>query len=230
MSTDQPIQFDRRRWLSTVMTAASMALIPTGCAQLHRRKNREAKQEDSEAACTNAALRIQRRFFVSSQGPLGVNGEAGGFAREIVAAMNTIPGCSAILLPLNFPIDPPPGMPPGPSPQLLRYIEAAGPSPAVDELLVVHVTDVAPFRPMRISAVLERRSIGDGTTLSRDHKTWNAPLDMDPLSPNGFNRFLLNHPPPMGVVENHELNRLSPQTFQRGVAEQVATEIARSPL
>lgn len=220
--------FTRRHWcFSVVGLAISGGLMP-GCA-LHRWKRREDHTRE-EAACADGVPQIQRRFFVSSQGRLGINGEAGSFAREIAAAVNAIPGCSAVLLPLDFPIDSPPDLPPGPSRQLLQFIERTGPSPAIDELLLVHVTDVVAFRPMRISAVIERRSIGDGMTLSREHRTWNAPLDMDPLSPNPINRFLLNHPVPMGVAENHELNRVSPQTFQRTVAEQVAQQLSRAPL
>lgn len=183
-----------------------------------------------EAACAGGMQQIQRRFFVSSQGRIGVNGEAGSLARELTAALNATANCSAIMLPLDFPIDPAPGSPPGSSPQLLRFIESAGPSPAIDELLVVYVTDIIPFRPMRISAVLERRSIAEGIVLHRDQRTWNAPLDMDPLSPSPLNRMLLNRPPPMGLVEKHELNRLSPLTFQRDVAAKVAQELAIAPL
>jgi len=212
-----------------ILLAGALGLFCNwGCAA-HRGEH-QPDQQIMEAACAGGMQQIQRRFFVSSQGRIGVNGEAGSLARELTAALNATANCSAIMLPLDFPIDPAPGSPPGSSPQLLRFIESAGPSPAIDELLVVYVTDIIPFRPMRISAVLERRSIAEGIVLHRDQRTWNAPLDMDPLSPSPLNRMLLNRPPPMGLVEKHELNRLSPLTFQRDVAAKVAQELAIAPL
>lgn len=212
--------------LSTAMPLLMLGalLLQQGCF-LHR-----AKKAEQEAECSAGEVRIPRRFFVSPQGQLGINGEPGSFAREIVASLNAQPGCSAILLPIDFPIDSPPGQPPGPSQELQAFITSAGLSPAIDELLIVYVTDVVPFRPMRLSAILERRSIADGMVISRDHRTWNAPIDLDPTGPSAANRKLLNGPPPAGIAEIHELTRLSPKTFQHGVANEVALELVTSPL
>lgn len=212
--------------LSTTMPVLVLGtlLVQQGCF-LHR-----AKKAEKEAQCSANEVRIPRRFFVSPQGQLGINGEPGSFAREIVASLNAMPGCSAILLPLDFPIDSRPEQGMGPSPELQAFIASAGPSPAIDELLIVYVTDVVPFRPMRLSAILERRSIADGMVISRDHRTWNAPIDLDPTGPSAANRKLLNRPPPAGIAEIQELTRLSPKTFQHGVANEVALELVSSPL
>lgn len=220
----------KKRFLLSVLSAWTplflfgAVLVLQGCL-LHR-----AKKAEREAQCSPDELRIQRRFFVSPQGQLGINGEPGSFAREIVAALNALPYCSAILMPIDFPIDPPPGHPPGPSQELQAFVASAGSSPAIDELLIVYVTDVVPFRPMRLSAILERRSLVDGMVISRDHRTWNAPIDLDPTGPSAANRKLLNHPPPAGIAEIHELSRLSPRTFQHGIATELALELANSPL
>jgi len=215
--------------LPILLGLTGMIAVFSSCAA--HRGQKDASRGHDEVSCTNGtSLPIQRRFFVSSQGRLGINGEPGSFARELTASLNATPNCTAIMLPLDFPLHATPESGSGMSPQLARWVEMAGPSPAVDELLIVSVTDVVPFRPMRIGAVLECRSLADGTVLWREQRTWNAPLDMDPISPSPINRVLLNRPPPLGVVEKHELNRLSPQTFQRSVAEKVAAELALSPL
>lgn len=224
MGSDRP-----KNRLHVASALAGLLLLLTSCAS-HRGAHDNQSTRD-EVPCANGGVpQIQRRFFVSAQGRMGVNGEPGSFARELAAALNATPNCTAILLPVDFPIHAPPEAGSPFPPPLARWIEMAGPSPAIDELLIVSVTDIVPFRPMRISAVLERHSLSDGTVIWRDQRTWNAPLDMDPLSPNPINRMILNRPPPLGVVEKHELNRLSPVTFQHTVAEQLATELAASPL
>jgi len=220
--------FSGRHLQKSLLLLSLAAIELHGCSHLPRHKARKAEEE--AAQCLAAQQQIARRFFISSQGRMGVNGQAGSFARELTASINAIPNCTAIMLPLDFPVDAPPGQEPGPSPQLLQFIHSAGPSDAIDEVLIVHVTDVVDFRPMRISAVLERRTVGDGVVIARDHRTWNAPVDNQPLSPSRLNRFILNHPPAAAVVEQMELSRLSPQTFQRTVAEGLAQELSVSPL
>jgi len=218
----------RRMLLPAAIGLGGLCLFPAGCLHLHGKH--KASQEAAETPCATGIPQIQRRFFVASQGRLGINAEAGSFARELSAAINATPNCTAVLLPLDCPILAHPSTGPGFSPQLMHCVEMAGPSPAVDELLIVAVTDVVAFRPMRIGAILERRSLADGAVIWHDQRTWNAPLDMDPISPNPINRMILNRPPPLGVVEKHELDRLSPQTFQRSVVEKLAAELAASPL
>lgn len=217
----------RRHFLAMLTGMALTGGAVPGCAahRWHRRKKGKAGGE-----CADGETAIPRRFFVSPQGPTGINGVAGSLGREVAAALNTQPKCSAVLLPVDFPIDAPPDAPPGPSGQLLHFIESIGPSSAIDELLIVFTTEVVAFRPMRISAILERRSIQDGTTMSREHRTWNAPQDVQPLSPSPVNRLILNHPLPLDVTENQELSRLSPLTFQQKVAVDIARELSSSPI
>jgi hypothetical protein len=179
-------------------------------------------------SCPEDGVPIPRRFYVLARGPIGVVGPPQGFVMEVLAALNCRPGCNAILLPPDAPLDPLPGTA-GPPMALLQLPERLESDPALEELVLIDVVEFQPFRPMRISAVIERRNISDGTTLSRDHRTWNAPQDLEPLSPSKFNRYILNHPQPLGTVEQQELSRLSPQAFYRNVAYRLAGDLVASP-
>jgi|GEM_PF-2261072 len=180
-------------------------------------------------SCPEDGVPIPRRFYVVARGPIGVVGPPQGFVVEVLAALNCRPGCSAILLPPDAPLNPLPGTA-GPPMALLQLPERLPSDPSLEELVLIDVVEFQPFRPMRISAVIERRSISDGTTLSRDHRTWNAPQDLEPLSPSKFNRYILNHPQPLGTVEQQELSRLSPQAFYRNVAYRLAGDLVASPI
>jgi hypothetical protein len=175
---------------------------------------------------TPAAPTVKRRMLVVSRSPQDfVVGPHLDFAQELVAALNTSGGFEAILAPPEMPIPcPGEGEPPAITP-------AGGPVAGVDydEILVVEVTEIRPYPPLRLSAVLERRAAADGQILSRSYRTWNGPVDMQPLYPHPFTRKALWHPAPLGEVEQNELSRLSPHTFFRNVAADVVREIAGSP-
>jgi hypothetical protein len=203
-------------------------VLACGCRGVHSWKHEPAPAAD-DAACATHPIAIKRRIYVITRGPVGVVGAPQGFGVEVVAALNVLPSCNAILVPPDTPIDPPQA-PPGSLPPSLMMIDGPSPTSEIDEILVITVTEMLPFRPMRLSAVIERRLASDNLIISREHRTWNAPVDEDPPGPNPLNRFMLNHPPPPGVIQQHELSRLSPRAFYRNVAVDIGQGFASGPI
>jgi hypothetical protein len=202
-------------------------LFAAGCQGIHFGRT-AAVPPAEDAACAANPIAIKRRIYVITRGPVGVVGAPQGFGVEVVAALNVLPTCNAVLVPPGTPIDPPQA-PQGALPPALMMIDGPSPTSEIDEILVITVTEMLPFRPMRLSAVIERRLASDNVIISREHRTWNAPVDEDPPGPNPLNRFMLNHPPPPGVIQQHELSRLSPRAFYRNVAVDIGQGFAAGP-
>ncbi|HWL09035.1 MAG TPA: hypothetical protein VNQ76_11540 [Planctomicrobium sp.] len=214
--------------LGLISLTVPVLAFETGCHALGLKRSKS--DEEEAVACLNAASSIPRRIYIattSSQQRI-VGGVEHQFVLEVVAALNSIPNCNAILLPPYYPLEALAG-PEGMRPGLSEIQDAYDPDTALEEILLIDVIEMLPYRPMRLRAVLERRHISDGTLISRDHRTWNAPTDNIPLAPGKLNRFLLNRPQPLGHVEAEEMSRLSPQTFMRDVANQVAAELMVTP-
>jgi hypothetical protein len=228
--SDHSVSKQMRSRRSALASLAAAALISPllGCRAFHRWRHRhDPVVEDSQ--CVDATASVKRRVYVICRGPASLAGPPSGFGPEVVAALNALPGFNAILLPPNAPLEPPPNDPNGPPLAVMMLPDGPSPTGAIDEILLIEINEMQPFRPMRLCAVLERRSAADGVVLSREHRAWNAPADMEPLYPSHFNRMILNHPPSLGEVEQHELSRLSPVTFFRNVAGDVAREMATRP-
>ncbi|SFI36933.1 hypothetical protein [Planctomicrobium piriforme] len=225
--------FKNHRRLSSFRRTAAIAgcaLLLSGqpgCHHLAFWKHGHAEKE-AEDACKCPQFAVPHRIYVVAHGPIGVAGPPQGFVVEVVAALNSIPNCNAILLPPNAPLEPLPGTP-GPPAAILQLPDGLDPNPVIEQLLIIDIVEIQQFRPMRLSAVLERRTVADGMVISRDHRTWNAPIDIEPQGPSKFSRFILNHPPPLDITEQHELSRLSPQTFYRNIAQQLAGELVAVP-
>ncbi|WP_437187512.1 hypothetical protein SH668x_000909 [Planctomicrobium sp. SH668] len=209
---------------SFVFAMLIVSLNLPGCSLKNPRTQEcEKVQVGGRSGIEEAA--VPRRYFVQAASPLSINGAPGDFAYEIVAALNTEENCSAYLLPPGMSL----GTPDSLSQEFQDWKMHLGADVTIDEILIVNVTDVVPFRPMRLSAFIERRSADSGFSISTLHRTWNAPIDDEPLDPHPFNRKVLQRPPPLGLVQHHELSRLSPKTFQRNVATQIGSELAQLP-
>jgi len=215
----------RRRLLQRLFSGwIGVAGLLAGCQGLHRRQDNSSSEDG--AVCLKSGSAIPRRIYVATTAPhqMIVGGIEHQFVLEVIAALNSLPNCNAILLPPHFSLESLTG-PEGMRPGMSEIPDVYSPDSALEELLLIDVVEMIPYRPMRLRAVLERRLLADGMVISREHRTWNAPEDQEPMFPNPFNRFILNHPQPLAQVEAQELARLSPQTFMRDVARQVATEL-----
>lgn len=221
----------RTRWHRRAgICLCTMALgLHPGCRAVHHWKHRHDPPTAEDQTCVSSLPAIQRRFYVIARGPSGTAGPPFGLGAEVVAAINALPNCDAVLLPPDVRPGPPGPLPPGEAEAFRPLPDGPPPPPTVDEVLIIEITESQPFRPMRLSALVERRSPSDGMVIAREHRTWTAPLDTEPLAPHSFNHLILNHPPPLGVVEQHELARLSPRTFHQRVAQELAAELAISP-
>lgn len=217
-----------RRRAGIWLCAMTLGLHP-GCRAVHHWKHRHDPPVTEDQTCVSSLPAIQRRFYVIARGPSGTAGPPFGLGAEVVAAINALPNCDAVLLPPEARPGLPGPLPSGGQESFPPLPDGPPPPPTVDEVLIIEITESQPFRPMRLSALVERRSPADGMVIAREHRTWTAPVDTEPLAPHAFNRLILNHPPPLGVVEQHELARLSPRAFHQQVAQELAAELAISP-
>lgn len=230
---------------------ASISVLASGCQQFWGR--RKSAPTNAQESCTHQKFEgavIPRRFFIASRNgdrgygrggqsgsggemtaPLnfGVTGSPNPFLVEVLAAFNSKPNCNAVPIPQHvlYQLEGDGGE--GTITSLQTQPDRFDPNPSLEELLVIDVVEVQPYRPMRLSAIVERRHVADGSLISRKHRTWNAPKDDEPQGPNPLNRILLNHPPPLYEVEEKELGRLSPIAFYRNVAQELVEDVLTSP-
>lgn len=212
----------RSLWLLALLVAASLL---SGCRWLPRWGREEC---DSECACAVTVAPPPRRIYIITPG-LPPPGAQPGLVPELIAALNAQPQCQAVPIPVELL---PPPLPDGEidfAAACRNHPEGMSLTAELDEVLIIHVLEVQPFRPMRVTARIERRMAFDGSLISQAHRTWVAPPDLEPLAPNPVNRHILRHPPPLGAVAQHELSRLSPRTFYGNIAAELALEIARPP-
>ncbi|WP_437192250.1 hypothetical protein [Planctomicrobium sp. SH527] len=230
---------------------ATIAVLTSGCQQIWRRK--KSTTQTAGESCSHEKFNgteIPRRFFVASRngdrgrGPgmqsggsmemsaplnFGVTGSPNPFLVEVLAAFNSRPNCNAIPIPPHVLYQFDGEGTEGAVMSLQTHPDRFDPNPSFEEVLVIDVVEVQPYRPMRLSAIVERRNVADGSLISRKHQTWNAPKDDEPQGPNPLNRILLNHPPPLHEVEDKELGRLSPIAFYRNVAKELVDGVLASP-
>lgn len=184
-----------------------------------------------EVPCAGqVAPAIPRRYFIEERRPLAPGAVTHPFVHELTGALNLHPGCQGYLIPWEQPLLmagqgtgwQPPAVP-------LSACEA-GAIPAIDQYLLVEVTEVVPYRPMRLSAVLELRSAANGFIPLVQHRSWEGGVDAEPLHPKHYDTRLFEHPEPMFLMENRELGRLSPRVFFQQVARLAAAELCAAPL
>ncbi len=224
-----PQSTSRRGMLIRLISGSIVAFGGQFGCQAFRRQSEKAA--DDGVVCLVNPSAIPRRFFIAATSAHQriIGGIENQFVKEVIAALNSISNCNAILLPPHFSLEALSG-PDGVRPEMSGLVDVYSPDAALEELLLIHVVEMIPYRPMRLSAVLERRHVSDGTLISRDHRTWNAPTDDQPLAPNKFTRFILNHPQPLSQVEAEEMGRLSPLTFMKDVAREIAIELMATPV
>ncbi len=218
----------RRGLLQQLAFGGLLCLLPqTGC---HGILSRKEKCPVTECPPGEVIVPTPRRVFVLETTPPErcIGGAPHQFVLEVVAALNQHPGCNAILLPPTVNLEEMIRMKSGASEGEMRV--PMEPDSALEEILLINVLEVLPFRPMRLQAIIERRHLFDGTLISRNTRTWNAPADCEPQGPSKFNRFRLWHPPPLAAIESKEMDRLSPHTFMKNIANEIAVEIVARPV
>lgn len=214
------LRLTRRQLLSACVPLA--VLGATGCHSWPWHKQ--------EVECTEpTGPVIQRRFFVEERRAFNPLNETHPFVTELIAAINLRPACQTFFVPWEqtmlvaaggaWQVPACPGVPPEP-PQL----------PTVDQYLLVQVTEVVPYRPMRMSAIIEQRSAALNYAPVIRHRTWEAMVDDKPLTPRHFDTKLFEKPEPVFIIEDRDLSRLSPRIFFRFVARQLALELATAPM
>lgn len=220
-----------RRGCLSHLGIAGLTVLLTGCESWRLWRRHESSPSGGECDVRNCSEQPIPRFItITDRSPIGVVNDRTLFTQELVAALNELPYCEAALLPPNAPLPSVlqtsgTGIPPWEQP-----VMESGPSLGLDEIWIVQVTEIQPFRPMRLCASIECRQASDGMIIRRLVRTWNAPVDDEPMAPSHFNAKILFRPPPRAVVEHHELSRLSPRTFFRNVAQEVAIELTAPPL
>lgn len=205
---------------------AIAGLMHGGCRWCGKWKR--GKSATAGAAVVESAP-IPRRVFVVT-GRTGVAGQE-EFVAELVAALNKIRHCEVVCVPAPLPIDRCSALNQQFEPQVvidpLRWPPL---SPSPDTVLYVDLTELRPYRPMRLSARIELRDAHSGQTLYQKFRTWDAPSDLEPMPPSHLNLKLLHHPPPAALQEDLALGRLSPRVLMSHVAAEVACEILSLPL
>ena len=218
-----PLRFCRKPYRIAGLVVA-LLLTSSGCYRFEwwipRVPHRVAREAD--CAAERGAI-IMRRYLIMPGEPRAFDsGPATVLSQEIASAVNAIPGCNAVLVPHAI-------LHPGPPCELVGMSGEPLPMPDVDEILVISVSDFQPYRPMRVGVHIERISPG-GFLLGNQRRTYRAPDDGEPLGPHPFNNLILKHPPPVAVLEDHELTRLSPTRFLTHVAGEFAHELAAGGL
>ncbi|WP_437204150.1 hypothetical protein [Planctomicrobium sp. SH664] len=212
-----------RRPASLLCLMGIALLMVSGCQSWFPWKKCEPTAPPAECGpLLDANQPIPRSVSVLDRSTVGIPGERTFFTQELVAALNQVPYCQAILLPPNFPL---PGAPYAGAPQPEECPQASEIPVGTDEIWIVQVTEIQPFRPIRVCATIERRQSYDGLLIERIQRTWDAPIDDEPLAPSHFNARILRKPPPRGIVEHHELSRLSPRTYIRNITQELAIEL-----
>lgn len=177
----------------------------------------------SETCDLQGPVPPNRRVFVVT-GPGHHDGQE-LFVAEVVAALQSHQQCEVVHLPIHDPaFDPMTGE------FTIDPVKWPPISVTPDTVLTIRVTELFPFRPMRLSADVELRYAVGGHVVYRDTRTWQAPVDVEPMPPGRLNRKILNHPLPPGIQEHEELSRLSPRTFMGNVARGLAQELLAVPL
>lgn len=205
---------------------AIVGLMGNGCRWCG--KWRPGKTATADVTVMEAAP-VPRRIFVVT-GRAGRAGQA-EFVAELVAALSQNQCCEVVCVPAPVPIDPCAVVDPQFEPQVvidpLRWPPLAT---YPDTVLYVEVTELLPYRPMRMSARIELRDAHSGQTVYQTFRTWDAPSDLEPMPPGHLNLKLLHHPPPTAIQEEVALGRLSPRAFLTQVAGEVACELLSIPL
>jgi hypothetical protein len=210
-------------------TVALLLGSAPGCRSL-----RWWSQEEVECLCVtcgHAACPLMmlpsRRIFVVEPHPDDL--VQGMFVRELIAELGKTNHCEVVLLPRPSPLYP--GPPPVPEAMPVIDEQQWPPvHPLPDTFLVVELSELEPYRPMRLGARIELKEIHTGETVFQTIRTWQAPVDESPSPPGLANLKLLNRPRPPSLEERAEMTRLSPRTFMNHVAQELARTLLQEPL